>query len=200
VGHQRHDETASLKAAIVTAVGAELAHVRERYGRTVDDVATRCGVDPVLLERLETGDPSDIGLAIDVCIALNVRFREVVTRAEAVALRQWKGTTTMDNNPGEYVLGYELKRARDESGFRLPDAARELGWPSRHLEQIESNLMGVSVAELRGMLALYGVTEPDSVAWYIGLLPLPCDHERSVPVALCVRCRAIVDSRAAPPM
>jgi transcriptional regulator with XRE-family HTH domain len=194
-------------SAVLAALGVELRRARERQSRTALDVATRCAVDASLVTGLENGaSESALRLALAACVVTGVRLSDVVRRAEnAVLARQipqraaqppgaintYEATENIVEQGDGDTLGGHLARVRDEAQLGQLDAARALGWPIEELQAVEANRRGVSVAELRGVLALCGITAPQDVAWFVALLPLPCDHHCQIPVVLCLTCRAV---------
>jgi transcriptional regulator with XRE-family HTH domain len=194
-------------SAILVAVGVELRRARERHSTTVVDVAIRAGVDPSLVTELENGTAeSALRLALAACVLTGVRLSDVVRTSENTVLarrrpqRAGRPPAAVNNNEAKDnavghgdvdTLGVHLARVRGEAQLGQPDAARALGWSIEELQAVEGNRRGVSKAELRGVLALYWITEPQDVAWFEALLPLPCDHHRQIPVVLCPTCRAV---------
>lgn len=194
-------------SAVLAALGVELRRARERQGSTAVDVATRCAVDLALVTGLDNGSPqSALRLALAACVVTGVRLSDVVPRAEnAVLARQVPQRAaqppaaistdeTRENVMGHSeadTLGGHVARVRGEAQLGQPDAARALGWSVEELQAVQGNRRGVSMAELRGVLALCGITAPQDVAWFVALLPLPCDHHRQLPVVLCLNCRAV---------
>jgi len=56
-------------------------------------------------------------------------------------------------------LAAELRRLREQAGFTGEDASQRLGWSGSKLSRIELHRIGVKQADLRRLLALYGVDE-----------------------------------------
>lgn len=61
------------------------------------------------------------------------------------------------------VLKRRLREARTAAGLDREDAVRTLSWSLSKLARIEAGDQGVSVTDLRAMMALYGVTDEASV-------------------------------------
>ncbi|WP_320781203.1 helix-turn-helix transcriptional regulator [Streptomyces sp. CRN 30] len=60
-------------------------------------------------------------------------------------------------------LRIELRKARDEAGLTQRDAVQQLEWSLSKLIRIEKGTVSLGVTDLRALLQLYGVTEPDRV-------------------------------------
>lgn len=56
-----------------------------------------------------------------------------------------------------------LRRAREGAGLTQREAARQLDWSMSKLVRIEAGSVGVSITDLRAMLALYGFENDDQV-------------------------------------
>src|ERR1700761_4457761 len=56
-----------------------------------------------------------------------------------------------------------LRRAREAAGLTQRDAAQALDWSMSKLVRIEAGSVGVSITDLRALLALYGVDDTDQV-------------------------------------
>src|ERR1700722_2121512 len=56
-------------------------------------------------------------------------------------------------------LAIELRRLRERKGLTGEDVAQRLGWSGSKVSRIERHRTGVKPADLRQMLALYGVEE-----------------------------------------
>src|SRR5215467_14881196 len=56
-------------------------------------------------------------------------------------------------------LAAELRRFRERAGLTGEEAAHHLGWSGSKLSRIELHRIGVKQADLRKLLALYGVDE-----------------------------------------
>ena len=56
-------------------------------------------------------------------------------------------------------LAAELRRLRDAAGLTGEQVSQELGWSGSKLSRIETHRIGVKQADLRKLLALYGVDE-----------------------------------------
>jgi transcriptional regulator with XRE-family HTH domain len=61
-----------------------------------------------------------------------------------------------------WVLGEWLREIRDACGLTGSDVARQLGWAPSKVSRIE-NHEGVSPGDLRELLDVYGITDPDDV-------------------------------------
>jgi transcriptional regulator with XRE-family HTH domain len=57
-------------------------------------------------------------------------------------------------------LAAELRRLRDQSGLSLSDVADKLGWQMSRISRIETRQLGITSADLRKLLDLYGVKDP----------------------------------------
>jgi transcriptional regulator with XRE-family HTH domain len=57
-------------------------------------------------------------------------------------------------------LAAELRRLRDQSSLSLSDVADKLGWQVSRLSRIETRQLGITTADLRKLLDLYGVEDP----------------------------------------
>lgn len=90
------------------------------------------------------------------------------------------------------TLGGILAWMRDTAGLTVATAAALLDWSTYDLEQLERNARGVSIAECRGMLSLYGITEREDVETWLSRLPMRCRHQERRAVVLCERCRTVV--------
>jgi transcriptional regulator with XRE-family HTH domain len=62
-----------------------------------------------------------------------------------------------------------LRKAREHAGHTQREAARELDWSMSKLVRIEAGSVGVSITDLRAMLALYGVEDADRVNELVGM-------------------------------
>ncbi|MFJ6199099.1 helix-turn-helix domain-containing protein [Micromonospora sp. NPDC092111] len=60
----------------------------------------------------------------------------------------------------------ELRRARDVRKLTQKGAAGELGWAPSKILRIETGQVGISGTDLRALLELYGVTDPERVATF----------------------------------
>ena len=56
-------------------------------------------------------------------------------------------------------LAAELRRLREHAGLTGEEASQQLGWSGSKLSRIERHHIGVKQADLRELLALYGVDE-----------------------------------------
>ncbi|MBF9129695.1 helix-turn-helix transcriptional regulator [Plantactinospora sp. S1510] len=60
----------------------------------------------------------------------------------------------------------ELRRARDAKHLTQKQAAGELGWSPAKIIRIETGQVGISGTDLKALLELYGVTDPQQVATF----------------------------------
>jgi len=60
---------------------------------------------------------------------------------------------------GSRRLAAELRRLREAAGFTGEQVSQQLGWSGSKLSRIETHRIGVKQADLRELLALYGVDE-----------------------------------------
>ncbi|MFK3983093.1 helix-turn-helix domain-containing protein [Micromonospora sp. NPDC050397] len=60
----------------------------------------------------------------------------------------------------------ELRRARDARRLTQKEAAGELGWASSKILRIETGQVGISRTDLKALLELYGVSDPERVATF----------------------------------
>ncbi|MCE7078724.1 helix-turn-helix transcriptional regulator [Streptomyces sp. ST2-7A] len=67
------------------------------------------------------------------------------------------------------VVGTNLRRLRERLGMTLEDAARELSCHSAKISRIEAGRSGVRQLDLRVLLDLYGVTDPEERAGWLAL-------------------------------
>lgn len=56
-----------------------------------------------------------------------------------------------------------LRKAREGTPLSQGDVARRLGWSLSKMQRIESGEVAVSVTDLRALLDVYGVTDPDRI-------------------------------------
>lgn len=63
-------------------------------------------------------------------------------------------------------LRVELRRARDARRLTQKGAAGELGWAPSKILRIETGQVGISRTDLKALLELYGVTDPEQVATF----------------------------------
>jgi hypothetical protein len=162
-----------------------------------------------LLLTLEAGDGAEVPLETwaAVCHALGTSLGHALVRAEEAAGadtsgQDWADAPTDvldlgDRTPvrpqGSRPLGAQLGQLRSAANMSLAFAAHSLWWSTSHLRMIEDSGIGVSAAELLGILALYGVTGSATADW-VRLIPLPCQHPRQSPVWMCDTCRAVIPS------
>jgi transcriptional regulator with XRE-family HTH domain len=55
-------------------------------------------------------------------------------------------------------LAAELRRLRNDTGLRMDEVCRGLGWPASKLSRIESRQIGINTADLRKLFDVYKVT------------------------------------------
>lgn len=65
---------------------------------------------------------------------------------------------------GRRRLRIELRRARDAANLTQEHVVRELDWSLSKLIRIETGAVGISTTDLRALLQLYGITEPQRIA------------------------------------
>jgi transcriptional regulator with XRE-family HTH domain len=58
-------------------------------------------------------------------------------------------------------LRVELRKAREAAGLAQRDVAPEMDWSLSKLIRIETGAVGISINDLRALLHLYGITDPD---------------------------------------
>jgi transcriptional regulator with XRE-family HTH domain len=58
-------------------------------------------------------------------------------------------------------LAAELRKLRDQSGLSIGDVADKLGWPGSRISRIETRQLGITAADLRKLLDVYGVEEQE---------------------------------------
>jgi transcriptional regulator with XRE-family HTH domain len=56
-------------------------------------------------------------------------------------------------------LAAELRKLRDQSGLSISDVAEKLGWAGSRISRIETRQLGITAADLRKLLDVYGVDE-----------------------------------------
>jgi len=56
-------------------------------------------------------------------------------------------------------LAAELRKLRDQSGLSIGDVADKLGWAGSRISRIETRQLGITAADLRKLLDVYGVAE-----------------------------------------
>ncbi|HEX6077137.1 MAG TPA: helix-turn-helix transcriptional regulator [Micromonosporaceae bacterium] len=64
---------------------------------------------------------------------------------------------------GRRRLRIELRRAREAANLTQDQVVRELDWSLSKLIRIETGAVGVSTTDLRALLQLYGITDPERV-------------------------------------
>ena len=57
-----------------------------------------------------------------------------------------------------------LRRARDETPLSQGDVAKRLGWSLSKMQRIEAGEVGVAPTDLRALLDVYGVTDPERIS------------------------------------
>ncbi len=60
-------------------------------------------------------------------------------------------------------LRAELRRLRESAGHSFDQVAREMVWSVSKIVRIESGAVGVSVNDIKALLALYRVTDPEAI-------------------------------------
>jgi transcriptional regulator with XRE-family HTH domain len=73
-------------------------------------------------------------------------------------------THQIDPSLNRRKLRLALRRARERSDLSQREAAERVEWSQSKLIRVETGTVGVSVSDLRALLALYGVTDPERVA------------------------------------
>ncbi|PZG09533.1 XRE family transcriptional regulator [Micromonospora craterilacus] len=64
-------------------------------------------------------------------------------------------------------LRVRLRQARDAKRLTQKDAAQALGWGPAKIIRIETGQVGISDTDLKALLQLYGITDPDQVTTYV---------------------------------
>ncbi|MFF7610137.1 Scr1 family TA system antitoxin-like transcriptional regulator [Streptomyces parvulus] len=72
-------------------------------------------------------------------------------------------TPRVDPSLNRRKLRLALRKARERSGLSQREAAERVEWSQSKLIRVETGTVSVSVSDLRALLALYGITEPDTV-------------------------------------
>ncbi|MFI5857640.1 helix-turn-helix domain-containing protein [Streptomyces parvulus] len=72
-------------------------------------------------------------------------------------------TPRVDPSLNRRKLRLALRKARERSGLSQREAAERVEWSQSKLIRMETGTVSVSVSDLRALLALYGITEPDTV-------------------------------------
>ncbi|RSN64295.1 XRE family transcriptional regulator [Streptomyces sp. WAC 04229] len=72
-------------------------------------------------------------------------------------------TPPVDPSLNRRKLRIALRKARERSGLSQREAAERVEWSQSKLIRVETGTVSVSVSDLRALLALYGVAEPDTV-------------------------------------
>ncbi|CAM5584980.1 helix-turn-helix domain-containing protein [Streptomyces abikoensis] len=67
------------------------------------------------------------------------------------------------------ILGAELRALREGLGHTADEMARRLGWHQTKVSRIENGRSGVRVQELKSLLDLYGVSDPEAREGLISL-------------------------------
>jgi hypothetical protein len=73
-------------------------------------------------------------------------------------------TRTVDPGLNRHRLRTAMRSARESSGLTQRQAAESLEWSLSKLIRVETGTVGVSVTDLRAMLHLYGINDPQAVA------------------------------------
>jgi hypothetical protein len=60
-------------------------------------------------------------------------------------------------------LAAELRRLRTDAQMSITGVAKQLGWQGSKLSRIENRQIGISTADVRKLLDLYGVNDPEQV-------------------------------------
>ncbi|MFI0487461.1 helix-turn-helix domain-containing protein [Actinomadura sp. 9N215] len=60
-------------------------------------------------------------------------------------------------------LAAELRRMRTDAGMSITEVVAQLGWQGSKLSRIETRQIGISTADVRKLLDLYGVDDPQQV-------------------------------------
>jgi hypothetical protein len=60
-------------------------------------------------------------------------------------------------------LAAELRRLRNDAQMSITGVAKQLGWQGSKLSRIENRQIGISTADVRKLLDLYGVNDPEQV-------------------------------------
>lgn len=88
-----------------------------------------------------------------------------------------------------------MARLRHAARIPLDLAASSLGWTPDDLCAIETGRKDdLSVAEVRGMLALYRVTDVEVINRFVGVCP-KCSLDGQTMIVLCYTCRAFPHAR-----
>ncbi|CAL9402632.1 hypothetical protein SUDANB145_01497 [Streptomyces sp. enrichment culture] len=72
-------------------------------------------------------------------------------------------TPPVDPSLNRRKLRLALRKARESAGLSQREAAARVEWSQSKLIRVETGTVSVSVSDLRALLALYDVTEPDTV-------------------------------------
>ncbi|MCZ9343542.1 helix-turn-helix domain-containing protein, partial [Streptomyces sp. TRM76130] len=72
-------------------------------------------------------------------------------------------TPPVDPSLNRRKLRLALRSAREGAQLSQREAAARVEWSQSKLIRVETGTVSVSVSDLRALLALYGVTEPDTV-------------------------------------
>ncbi|MFJ6086911.1 helix-turn-helix domain-containing protein [Streptomyces sp. NPDC092369] len=72
-------------------------------------------------------------------------------------------THQIDPSLNRRKLRLTLRRAREQAGLSQREAAERVEWSQSKLIRVENGTVGVSVSDLRALLALYDVTDPGQV-------------------------------------
>src|SRR5688500_1349207 len=86
------------------------------------------------------------------------------------------------------LLSQYLAQARLDAGYTQPQAAAEVHWSKHKLLRIENAQVGITVTDLRALLALYGVDDPqergrlETMAEQARLQPRAAHHDALSPL------------------
>ncbi|MEU4656147.1 helix-turn-helix transcriptional regulator [Streptomyces sp. NPDC023723] len=72
-------------------------------------------------------------------------------------------TPRVDPSLNRRKLRLALRKAREGAGLTQREAAEQVEWSQSKLIRVETGTVSVSVSDLRALLALYHITEPDTV-------------------------------------
>ncbi|MFJ9024077.1 helix-turn-helix domain-containing protein [Streptomyces sp. NPDC102259] len=72
-------------------------------------------------------------------------------------------TQKIDPSLNRRKLRLALRRARERASLSQREAAERIEWSQSKLIRVETGTVGVSVVDLRALLALYGVSDPEEV-------------------------------------
>jgi transcriptional regulator with XRE-family HTH domain len=78
-------------------------------------------------------------------------------------------TTGQDPLVARHRLVRAVRRAREEAGLTIRQVAQALDWSDSKLIRIERGSVGISVTDLRALLAYYGLRDSDHVDRLVGM-------------------------------